>query len=206
MTLTVAEAFAAIDIGQDEIVTIRWGTKPSTSNSGVYIVSLTNSLDSCDGNLNEPALAEIEFRRWLDVCPSMTLDGIEPCVGQLIDRISRFWIPDEALLYIGKATELSSRLSAYYRTSIGKRSPHSGGYFLKLLSDLEQLWVHYAECNDPESAEDTMLQRFCENVSQGSRRALHDPAHPFPFANLEWPKGMFKAHGLRDAREARRKI
>jgi hypothetical protein len=120
-----------------------------------------------------------------------------------MDRISRFWIPDEAILYMGKATKLSTRLPAYYRTSIGKRSPHSGGFFLKLLSNLDQLWVHYAECNDPETAEDRMLRRFCENVSQVSRIALHDYSHPFPFANLEWPKGTFKAHGLRASREAR---
>jgi hypothetical protein len=201
MPVTVAKAFAAI--GQDDIVTIRWGTKPAKSTPGVYIVSLTSSLDSCDGNLSEPALAETQFRRWLEVCPSMTLDGIVPCVDQLIDRISRFWIPDEVILYIGMAAELSSRLPAYYRTSIGACRPHSGGYFLKLLSNLDQLWVHYAECSDPGSAEDKMLQRFCENVSPGSKRALHDPDHPFPFANLEWPKGTRKAHGLRKAREAR---
>jgi hypothetical protein len=203
MPVTVAEAFAAIDLSQDDIATVRWRTKPARSNSGVYIVSLTSSPDSFDGKLSKPELAEIEFRRWLDVCPRMTLDGKEPCVGQLIDRIARFWIPDEVILYIGKATDLPSRLDAYYRTSIGKSSPHSGGYFLKLLSNLDQLWVHYAECNDPESDEGTMLQRFCENVSQGSREALHDPAHPFPFANLEWPKGTYKAHGLRAAREPR---
>jgi hypothetical protein len=203
MPATVAEAFAAVDLGHDDIVPVRWGTKPTTSNSGVYIVSLTNSLDSCDGKLSEPPFAEIEFRRWLDVCPNMTLDGMQPSVGQLIDRISRFWIPDEVILYIGKATELSSRLPAYYRTSIGKRSPHSGGFFLKLLSNLDRLWVHYAECDDPESAENKMLLRFCENVSPDSRRTLHDPAHPFPFANLECPKGIFKVHGLRAARERR---
>ena len=135
----------------------------------------------------------------------MTLDAVQPSITQLMDRISRFWISDEVILYIGKATELSTRLSDYYRTSVGKRSPHSGGFFLKLLSNLDQLWVHYAECNDPESVEDKMIRRFCENVSQGSRGALHDPAHPFPFANLEWPKGIFKAHGLRDVREDRRK-
>ena len=204
MPTTAAEAFAATD-GQHDIVTVRWGTKAATSNSGVYIVSLTNSLDSCDGNLSEPPLAEIEFHRWLDVCPNMTLDGMQPTVGQLRDRVSRFWIPNEVILYIGKATELSTRLSDYYRTSIGKRSPHSGGFFLKLLSNLDQLWVHYAECGDPESAEGRMLRRFCENVSQGPRLALQDPAHPFPFANLEWPKGIFKAHGLRAARAARRR-
>ena len=50
-----------------------------------------------------------------------------------------------------------------------------------------------------------MLQRFCANVSRDSKQALHDPAHPFPFANLEWPRGPRKAHGLRRACGPKRK-
>lgn len=38
-------------------------------------------------------------------------------------------------------------------------------------------------------------------MSEDSKRDLFDPAHPFPFANLEWPKGVRKAHGIRGARE-----
>jgi len=97
-----------------------------------------------------------------------------------MDRIRRFWILDEVVLYIGLAgTSLSTRLRHYYTTPIGDRRPHARGYFLNLLSNLDQLWVHYARHPDPELAEDRMLRRFCELVSHDSRRSLQDPAHPY---------------------------
>jgi hypothetical protein len=205
MPTTIAEAFATVRLVEG-IVSVRWGTKPATSEPGVYIVSLTESLDTYDGKLMEAPLAVAEFQRWLDVRPKLTVDGIRPTVEQLMDRVRRFWIPDEVILYIGLATSLSTRLQAFYRTPIGARSPHSGGYFLKLLSNLNQLLVHYVRCPDSKLAEDGMLRRFCEHVSQDSRRRLKDPVHPFPFANLEWPSGTRKAHGIRGAREAQKKI
>jgi hypothetical protein len=202
MPTTIVDAFAAVALVREGVV--RWGTKPTTSDPGVYIVSLTESLGTYDGALIRSPLAAAEFQRWLDVRPDLTLDGIRPTVPQLMDRIQRFWIPDEVILYIGLAGKsLSTRLGQYYMTPIGDRSPHAGGYFLKLLSNLNQLWVHYARHPDPELAEDRMLQRFCEHVSQDSGRALLDPTHPFPFANLRWRTR--KAHGLRGACEPKRK-
>lgn len=196
MPTTVADAFAAADLVRGEVV--RWRTKPDTFGPGVYIVSLTASPNSFDGKLINAPLATAEFPRWLERRPELTLDNNRPTPQQLMARIGHFWIPDEVILYIGLAgTSLSTRLGQYYSTPIGDRSPHAGGYFIRLLSNLNQLWVHYARHPDPELAEDRMLRRFCEHVSLNSRRALLDPAHPFPFANLEWCAR--KAHGLRGA-------
>jgi len=201
---TIAEAFATVALVREGVV--KWGTKPTTSEAGVYVVSLTEHLDTCDGKLTEAPLSETEFQRWLTKRSELTLGGIRPTLPQLMDRIRRFWIPDEVVLYIGLAgTSLSTRLRQYYTTPIGDRRPHAGGYFLKLLSNLDQLWVHYARHPDPELAEDRMLRRFCEHVSHDSRRSLQDPAHPFPFANLEWPRGTRKTHGLQGACEPKRK-
>jgi hypothetical protein len=202
MSTTVADAFAAAGLVRDDVV--KWRTKPRTSDPGVYVVSLSDSLDGFDGKLIEAPLAATEFQHWLDVRPELTLDDHRPTPEQLTARVRDFWIPDEVILYIGLAgTSLSGRVGQYYNTPIGRRSPHAGGYFLKLLSNLDQLWVHYARCPDPELAEDRMLQRFCEHVSQESRLALLDAAHPFPFANLEWCAR--KAHGLRGACEPKKK-
>ena len=188
MPTTIAEAFDAVDLVRESVV--RW-KKPTTYNlGGVYIISLTESLNTFDGKLIEAPLAAVEFQRWRDACPELTLDGKPPSDQQLMDRIRRFWIPDEVILYIGLAGKsLSRRLDQYYGTQIGAPGPHSGGYFLKLLSNLDQLWVHYAPCRDFKSAEYEMLRRFRDHVSQDSRRGLQDPVHPFPFANLEWPPG-----------------
>jgi hypothetical protein len=199
MPTTVAEAFAAVSLSRDGVV--KWGTEPAISKSGVYIVSLVESLDTCDGKLNEAPLERAKFQRWLKVCPELTLDGNRPTVQELMNRIRGFWIPDEVILYIGLAgIPLSTRLGQYYSTPIGARSPHSGGYFLKLLSNRNNVWVHYAQCSDFNRKESGMLRRFCEHVSQDSRRTLKDPVHPFPFANLEWPPGTRKSHGLLRAR------
>ncbi len=177
---------------------------PKAFDPGVYVVSLTEGLETCDGQMTEAPLAAAEFQHWLKVRPELTLDRVRPTVQQLMDRVERFWIPDEVILYIGLAgTSLSTRLEQYYRTPIGSRGPHAGGYFLKLLSNLNQLWVHYARCPDRKLAEDRMLRRFCDHVSEDSKQVLQDPAHPFPFANLEWPHGTKKASGLHGACEAR---
>jgi hypothetical protein len=204
MPTSVAESFGAAGLTREAVV--RWGTRPSTSNPGVYIVALTDSATAITGVRAEAPLADAAFAQWLRVLPDLTLDGARPTVEQLMNRVRGFWLIDETILYIGLATTLSSRLGAYYKTPIGARRPHAGGYFLKLLSNLEELWVHFAPCTDPESAreaEDTMLGRFCDGVSTEAKEALLDPDHPFPFANLEWPRGIRKAHGLRGAREPR---
>jgi len=163
---------------------------------------LTRSLSTYSGKLSAAPLAMAEFKVWLERCPKLTLDGVRPTAQGLMKRIRCFWIPDEVILYIGRAKSLSQRLDQYYQTSIGARRPHSGGYFVKLLSNSNHLWVHYAPCSNPDIAEDRMVRQFCGNVSDTSKGALHDPNHPFPFANLEWPHGVRKAHGLLRSRNS----
>jgi hypothetical protein len=143
------------------------------------------------------------FERWRNVCPDLTVDRAPPTLEALMRRVSAFWLRDEVILYVGLASSsLPTRLSQYYRTSIGERSPHRGGYFLKLLSNLDRLWVHYALASDPARAESSILARFCANVSDIAKGDLIDPAVPLPFANLDWPgsaRQTRKAHGLERA-------
>jgi hypothetical protein len=201
MPTTVSEAFAAAGLTPEGVV--RWNERPKVTGPGVYVVSLTKSVQQTDATLPYAPLSPSQFDRWLSVCPDLTLYRVRPTAKQLQDQIQHFWIPDEAILYIGLAGSLSGRLAGYYNTPIGAPRPHSGGYFLKLLSNINELWVHYASCSDPETAENKMLGRFCENVSDASRQVLADADHPFPFANLVLPRGTKKAHGLRRARTAR---
>jgi hypothetical protein len=111
-----------------------------------------------------------------------------------------FWLPDETVVYIGKATSLASRVGSYYRTKLGATKPHAGGVLTVLDKDaLAQLRVHYARVEDPQLAEEQMIRSFCAGVSDAACAALHDPQHPFPFANLEWRTGgrrLIKARGL----------
>jgi len=185
--------------------TVRWGSQVNESNSGIYIISLNQSPFGLSGALEKAPIDEKICAQWLEICPQLKMDGDRPSVQQLKNRINDFWLPDEVVLYIGKATTLSSRIRQYYKTPIGAPRPHSGGYFLKLLSNLDQLWVHYAISNQPEKTEYQLIQFFNENVSELTKQKLRDPEHPFPFANLEWPRGTRKAHGLTGVRNRRAK-
>jgi hypothetical protein len=200
MPTKIAEAFAAIGAGHGEIKSVPWKTTPETNEGGVYVLSLSKDLDSFKGRADDASLADSVFEKWLEVCPKLLLDGGRPTAEELKVRIQKSWIPDEVILYIGKAKSLSGRLRGYYGTPIGACRPHSGGYFIKLLSNLDEVWVHYVRSDDPAIAENEMLCKFCKSVSRKSKKKLGDPDHPFPFANLEWPRSTRKRHGLAFAR------
>lgn len=119
-------------------------------------------------------------------------------------RLASMWLPDETVVYVGLAgTSVASRVAAYYNTPLGARKPHAGGWPIKTLKIIDQLWVHFAPCRDPAGAEATMLCAFAAAVSDEARRNLHDPAVPIPFANLEISKSEQKKHGIRGALAAR---
>ena len=144
----------------------------------------------------------------------LSLDGAKPSLEGLVARLAAFWLPDEVVMYVGLAGrrrrrpargEVAKRVGDYYTTPLGARSPHSGGWPLKTLSCLNELYVHYGFCEDEVAAERAALAGLASQVSPASRAALHDPGNVMPFANLEFPKGTVKAHGIGGAREPRKK-
>lgn len=145
----------------------------------------------------------------LGIRPELTLDGVRPTREQLVQRLAAFWFPDEVVLYIGLAGprtkrpakgELAKRVGEYYKTPLGANGPHAGGWPLKTLSCLPNLFVHYAYCDQVKKAEDDCIGQFAKHVSDKTRTSLHDPTRLMPFANLEFPKGNAKDHGIRGAR------
>jgi hypothetical protein len=199
---TVAELFAASGLVHDQ--TVRWGTRVRLDEPGAYVVARLED-PSAAATACPPEIALHAVRELLDVRPELQLDGRRPTPDALASRLESFWIPDEGVAYIGLAgTSVRSRLGAYYRTPLGARRPHSGGWFLKTLANLGSFYVHVARAIDPTNAEDVMLRRFCSGVSPSTRASLPDPDHPFPFAKLEWPRGTRKRHGITGAREPAR--
>src|SRR5262245_51227108 len=71
------------------------------------------------------------IQKWISRVPTMELDRSKATVLGVTARLSKFWLADESILYIGKATPLRSRIDAYYRTPLGDRGPHAGGHWLK---------------------------------------------------------------------------
>lgn len=215
MPSTVADIFAAAGVEPTGVT--RWGEAarppepPAAAATGIYVVALTDQLDSLEGRradapISSAAVDELRVVR----CKELTLDGVlEPARQPLTARLAAFWFPDEVVLYIGLAGsrktrpvagELAKRVTEYYVTPLGANGPHAGGWPLKTLSCLEDLYVHYAYCGDVKRSEDACIARFAQQVSPDTRARLHDAVRVMPFANLEFPKGNAKDHGIRGAR------
>jgi hypothetical protein len=198
MPSTIAQLLKAAGLQSQGFVP--WGTSPDERGPGIYLVATTKVATSLpEVYTSAPiSLAALEFL--LNERPELRLDDERPTAEELGHRIERLWLPDEVILYIGLAgTSVRKRVEQYYRTPLGARRPHAGGWPLKLLSNLDDLYVHYASTEDAARAEFTMLKIFVDAVSAETRATLHDPDHPFPFANLEWPPGTRKRHGITGA-------
>ena len=184
--------------------TLRWGVPVPMTSSGVYVISLSENVNSCTTHFATVPVDKAALERWLIIRPELRLDGQRPDIAALTQRLSRFWLPDEVVLYIGLASSLKGRIGGYYKTPLGARKPHAGGFFLKTLSNLQDLFVHYSPTANFEADEQTMLEHFCHNVSTDSKKTLPDATCPFPFANLEFPARS--AQASRDHWSARTKM
>ena len=180
---------------------VSWGTKPASDEQGVYVVSLHGDPDKEDG-LPEAPVSEATVAAWIERVPSLILDGGQPKPIDLMQRLARYWLPDEAIVYIGKATSLRKRLGQYYSTPLGDRRPHAGGHWIKTLTNLTSLTVHYAELDkvaDPEAVEKQILLKFSQAVSRQTRAAHPQQDLTIPFANLEIKGVGRRNHGIRNA-------
>jgi len=175
---------------------VPWGILPKARNSGIYIVSLSPSEHENRGTFDNAPISIERIEYWLARVPTIELDGIVgPDVRQVAERLSEFWLPDESIVYIGMTERpLRNRIRQYYSTDLGDRKPHAGGHWIKTLSNLSKAFVYFAECHSPDQMESRLIQLFIDGVSSSTRSNLRDPLHPFPFANLEYPKGRIKIH------------
>jgi hypothetical protein len=207
MPSSVASLFAAAGLEPEGAVV--WGTKVTESRSGVYTVALTgNPDDAVPAPIRTAPISPFAVEALLTARPELKLDGARPTAALLSARLAEFWFPDEPVLYIGRAgtstrpRALGKRIGEYYTTPLGAKGPHAGGWFLKSILSLNELFVHYATAADPEDAESRMTRAFCRGVSRDALAVVRNPDRPFPFANLEWPRGVRKNHGITGARGA----
>lgn len=178
----------------------KWNQRVESTEEGVYVVSISddpNQIKCCD----VAPISHDVVEKWINRVSTFTLDGMKPTTEKVVGRLSKFWLPDETILYIGKAGKsLRERVRDYYRTELGNRRPHAGGHWLKTLSILDELTIFWCECNDSEQYESKLIELFVKGVSQKTRAALMDSTNLFPFANLEHQIGarkIRKKHGLR---------
>jgi len=179
--------------------TVKWGTEVLEKSHGIYIISLYQHLELLPKNKSFISLSNSQIKHWMQNAPSLTLNGKNPTIDDLRKHLSKFWMQDESILYIGKADKqsLQKRVSQFYHHHVGKKSPHKGGYWLKLLSDISSFYIHILPSDNSHEIEEQMLQYFIENASEDSKSQLIDKDLCLPFANLQLRSGVIKKHGLK---------
>lgn len=195
MTISVGDLFEKSGLHPAGVV--NWGDQVPLDRPGVYMVASTPDISDAVGRsgIYQPDLTALESLR--TICPSVTVDDAPATSEQLADRIGAFWISPSAVLYVGLAgTSVRKRINEYCRTQIGRRAPHAGGWWLKTLDNLDELFVHYAATETPKSAEARLLETFAAEVQPSVRRALHDSERIAPFANVRVQDGTLKRHGM----------
>lgn len=198
---SVKEILAAAQL--QPVGCVRWGEPPSLDLPGVYIVATTPDPDLSTNPISFVA-SSAAIRALLARRPGTAVDGMPASEVSLSDRLQTMWLTPEPILYIGLAgTSVRHRVLQYYRTPLGARSPHAGGWPIKVLASLEGLWVHFAATAAPSIAERAMVDKFSRQVDPDVMARMCDPDCPIPYANLTIPGGRRKSHGITGAKEER---
>lgn len=173
--------------------TVRWGELPATDAPGVYAISLCSDPRRNEGLLSKAPIDQARVSAWVERVPTFQFfRQLKPEPRRVVEFLSGFWLEDETIVYIGKATSLHARLGQYKRHKLGNRSPHAGGHWIKTLSNLDRMYIHFCVCPTvtiAECKEDAALAIFKRQVSPAIRVRLHNP---IPFANREHPRGVCK--------------
>lgn len=122
---------------------ITWGGRIPVTGTGVYVVETHERLQRA------PIDASL-VRAWMRPVATLLLDGTVASVVSVVQRLDRFWLPGESVVYIGLAgTAVAKRVGQFYRTPLGDPKPHAGGHWLKTLGTLETCHVWYAATDEP---------------------------------------------------------
>lgn len=196
-SLGMSPALSAADllrsIGLDVDGPARWGSKPTSRKPGIFVFETPNPAVSASLDIDQ-------IRRWLERVPDLRMDGERPTQTTLAERLRRFWLPDQPVLYVGRTAKgLNARVASLYATELGHARPHAGGYWLKTLRELSKLRLWWAETDAPEEYEDELIAAFAEGVPAEVRARLPEGAPLLPWANLASPTGPARDTGLTNA-------
>lgn len=190
---------------------VKWNTSIPQDKCGLYVIALTDVQDKMVCH-NLPQFNNSAFDNWLSTVRAgnkqILVDNLIANSQQIKNRLSKFWLSDETIVYIGKAGPTNSRtlrkrVDEYYKTKLGCDKKHAGGHWLNVLQNVNQLTVFYCDYvnNDIEEKEEEMMSYFIENVSAFTKENLFDKVNCFPFANKEIHRHSLKSkikknHGL----------
>ncbi len=205
MPTTIKTIFSEFNI--TDIYKVKWEECVYDINQGIYIVSSNTSSHENIGLQEKPILNDQVLQKWINKLSNFLIDNRKTTLFSLKSRLTEFWLPDESILYIGRAKKRSNnsglgvRIHEYYETDIGERGPHSGGQWLKTLKNIDSFFIYYGYCNLPEKIESKMLEYFMSNVSSDSKVKLKDKDLPLPFANIRYKPKNDKDHGMKNQRK-----
>ena len=169
---------------------VPWGRPVPASGPGVFVVELSTPRATAPIEL-------IRVGKWLEHVETLRMDGARPSSRSLAARLAAFWLPSQAVLYVGATpSSIPTRVKALRETALGDRRPHPGGHWLHVLSGLERTRIWWAATDAVEEYEDALLGAFGDGVSATERAALPDSDVVLPFANLRTPTGVRKRTGL----------
>ena len=200
-TLSPAALFQSVGVAPTGQVA--WRQRIPSSAHGVYIVSLHSDADDSTG-LAEAPLDRSPITEWMALTPPWTVHGHRLGVDDVAAHMAQWWLPRTSILYVGTAKTLSSRVADYYRTTLGAHKPHAGGYWIKTLSVLSTVTVHYHVATGPIGSERDIESKLQNSFLSGYGQvpdAHPEPNLPLPWANLEIAKPKprrRRLHGLSD--------
>lgn len=194
MPIAAAELFGECNLTVGEVV--RWGGRVTTTAPGVYAVSLSANGSANAGLCSDGPVSKALVQEWIARVPGFLFDGMgSPNPEEVTTFLQKNWLPDESIVYIGKATSLRARLGQLFRHRLGDCRPHAGGHWLKALSLLSDCHVFIVPCETvaiAEAKEQELLGAFVRQVSSATTKALYCRGLPIPFANREYPPGVRK--------------
>ncbi len=194
--IKVKEIFKAV--GVSEYTTIKWGAIRQSEipkKYGVYIIEIPELYTN-------PPLNEAAISNWLGNSKRVEIDEKKVDIKTVKKHLSTFWKPNESIVYIGQSSlsqkGINKRLSDFFGHQPGNKGPHAGGYWVKLLNNINNLNVHYTICENPHELEFRMLMYFIMKTSgEKDIYKLNNIGSYLPFANLT--VDVDKPHGITGA-------
>ena len=167
-----------------------WGRPVPAQGPGVFVIELPAPTPT----------AHLELTRvgkWIERVETLRLDGERPTSRALSARLASFWLPSQAVLYVGAtAQSVGRRVASIDHTELGDRRPNSSAHWLKTLRSLDGVRVWWAPAEATEEYEDALLAAFAAGVPEADLVGLPDRTVVLPWANLRTATGERKATGL----------
>jgi hypothetical protein len=194
--IEVKDIFATAGI--QEYTSIRWGVIKKSAIPkafGVYIIEVPELQKT-------PSFNEDSINLWLENSNRVQIGERKADLGSIKGHLKAFWKDNETIIYIGQSSSsgkgLKKRLEDFYGHTPGNKGPHSGGYWVKLLNDIDKLKVHYSICENPHEVEFKMLIYFVLKSSGNTDTTkVNNIGSYLPFANLT--ADIDKKHGIKGA-------